>query len=167
MEEIWKDIKGYEGLYQVSNLGRIKSLTRKNVLKERIIKGGIQKNGYRFVLLYKDKKVRIFKVHRLVAEAFIPNPNEYKEINHIDENKQNNNAENLEWCTRSYNCSYGSFNKNKVRKVLQYDEYWNFIKEWDSITEAHKVLKISHSSIVENCKNRRNSAGGYIWEYKK
>lgn len=166
MEEVWKDIKGYEGFYQISNLGRVKSLIRKNVLKEKIIKGGIQKNGYKFVLLYKDKNSKIFRVHRLVAEAFIPNPNKYKEVNHIDENKTNNNVENLEWCTRKYNCSYGNFNESKIKKVIQYDIIGNYIREWSSITEAQKKLGINHSSIVNNCRNRRPSAGGYIWAYK-
>lgn len=116
--EIWNDIKGYEGLYQVSNMGRVKSVARtvmwknKEVkrYKSRIMKSRV-KNGYCCASLYKDFKSREYRVHRLVAEAFIPNPNELPFINHIDENKLNNNVENLEWCTRQYNNSYGTRNE--------------------------------------------------------
>lgn len=119
MQEIWKNIKGYEGLYQVSNYGKVRSLDKKvkgsnqygkiffvtkkgKQLKSRI------KNGYCNVHLIKNGVLKEFTIHRLVAEAFIPNPNNLPQVNHKDENKANNYVENLEWCTRSYNCSYGS-----------------------------------------------------------
>ena len=117
MSEEWRDIKGYEGLYQVSNYGRVRSVSRivtwKNnqlkTYKSRIMKIQ-QKNGYYTVSLYKDFNSKTIRVHRLVGEAFIPNPDNLPFINHIDENKLNNRVENLEWCTRQYNNNYGSRN---------------------------------------------------------
>lgn len=120
-KEIWKDIKGYEELYQVSNLGNVRSLDRyvkqlnNNTIIERIYKGKILKNniasnGYSRVVL-QNRKPKTFLVHRLVAEAFIPNPNNYLYINHKDEDKTNNHASNLEWCTQSYNINYGKRNE--------------------------------------------------------
>lgn len=113
MLEIWKDIKNFEGSYQISNTGKVKSLKRdvfngcKFITRpERIIKFGDNGHGYLFVSLWKNNKPTRMYVHKLVAEAFIPNPNNYKEINHKDENKANNNVYNLEWCDRKYNENY-------------------------------------------------------------
>lgn len=102
MQEIWKDIKGYEGLYQVSNLGRVKSLPRKNVTKEKILNGGNNGDGYIKVSLSN----KLYYVHRLVAEAFIPKIEGKNFVNHIDENKSNNNVNNLEWCTNKENINH-------------------------------------------------------------
>ena len=102
-EEIFKDIEGYEGLYKVSNMGNVKSL---KYGKERILKAGKNRGGYLYVFLYKDGKAKNYTVHKLVGNAFLSNPQGYKELNHKDEDKTNNNADNLEWCSRSYNCSY-------------------------------------------------------------
>lgn len=121
--EEWKDIEGYEGIYQISNMGRVKSLSRKiwNGVKffqssEKILKPGIDSVGYCVVSLYKnDGKAQTVRVHRLVAKAFIPNPNAYRVINHIDANRTNNNVTNLEWCTHKQNSAHaikiGSMNK--------------------------------------------------------
>ena len=189
MQEIWKDIKGYEGLYQVSNLGRIKSLERKTFgekygvhkLKEKILKKG-KCGKYNIVVLRKDKKNKTLYIHRLVAKAFINNPKKYPEVNHKDGNTINNNVENLEWCNRSYNIkhSYNVLNRKvntkgfieyrekHKRKVNQYDLNNNFIKTWNSISDAEKFLNItSIGKICECCqhKNGRKSAFGYKWEY--
>lgn len=117
-EEIWRDIEGYECLYQVSNLGRIRSLDRyvdrytnhliKVFRKGRLLESHLDKDGYLLVTLCKNNKVKLCRVHRLVAEAFIPNPNNYPIINHKDEIKDNNCVENLEWCTHKYNLCYGT-----------------------------------------------------------
>ena len=113
--EIWKDIKGYEGLYQVSNMGRIKSLNYKRTGKEGMLKGRLNKKGYLMVTLYKTgEKPEQFYVHRLVAEHFLPNNNNFPEVNHkIDdfEHRSDNRVENLEWCDRKYNNNYGSRNE--------------------------------------------------------
>lgn len=107
MEEIWKDIKGYEGKYQVSNYGSVKTLNYRRTGTARLL---IPKNdkGYLAVGLYKNGKRKMFLIHRLVAEAFIPNPENLPQVNHIDEDKTNNYVENLEWCTQSYNNNYGT-----------------------------------------------------------
>lgn len=120
MSEQWKPIKGYEGFYEISNFGRVKSIKRvvtsktKNgkpstkMLKERILSLQKSTNGYVQVGLSKEKEVRIYRVHRLVADAFIANPDNLPEVNHIDEDRTNNNADNLEWCTHEYNNNYGN-----------------------------------------------------------
>lgn len=120
MEE-WKDIVGYEGRYQVSNLGRVKSLKRKVGVKnrstpEKILKEHLQKEGYYTVVLYKNGEPRRLSVHRIVAEAFLYNPNNYPVVNHKDENKGNNNVNNLEWCTVIYNMNYGTVGKRIAEK---------------------------------------------------
>lgn len=177
INEIWKDIKGYEGLYQVSNFGRIKSLERFTdhkstgivLQKEKIIKQRIN-YGYCYVNLCKESKIKGFRVHRLVAEAFIPNPNSLKQVNHKNEIKTDNRVENLEWCTCKYNINYGTGikrRKNKLSKpILQFDMGNNFIKKWASISEIERVLKIPNPNIIKCCKGLRNKAGGYIWKYE-
>lgn len=113
--------------------------------------------------------------HRLVAEAFIPNPNNYPCINHKDENRKNNNVENLEWCTYKYNINYGNRTKKQIRShvpyksvsVLQYDLNNNFIKEWKSIKEAEHYYNISKNTISQCCQKIQKTAGGFIWKYKE
>lgn len=123
MIERWVDIKGYENRYQISNLGRIKSLQRetrnrngKYIIEEKIMKPMVARNGYLIACLWKNNKQRKFVVHRLVAQAFLGNPQNYKEINHIDEDKTNNRVENLEWCSHKYNMNYGTL-KEKISKA--------------------------------------------------
>lgn len=170
INEIWKDIPGYEGLYEISNFGNIKSFHnyrgRNNILKPKL------KSGYYQIGLRKNNIRKWYTLHRLVAEAFIPNPNNLPQVNHKDENKLNNNVENLEWCTVLYNNTYGTRIervKSKTSKpVYQYDLKNNFIKKYSSITEASKKLNISAGNIVSCCKKYKNysNAGGYIWKYE-
>lgn len=168
MKEEWRDIIGYEGLYQVSNLGRVKSFLYHNGTNERIIKPIRLKNGYYNVGLSKNKISKRIYIHRLVADAFIPNPNNYPVINHKDENPSNNCVNNLEWCTQKYNMNYGTLKEKQKREsksVLQYDLNNNFIKQWNSISDAEQKLNITHCNIVACLKHRRNNAGGFIWKY--
>lgn len=245
-KEEWKDVVGYEGLYKVSNCGNVISLDRittnrwgKYLKKGKTMNQRQDKTGYLKVELTKNKNTKLVSVHRLVAEAFIPNPNNYPCVNHKDENKQNNYIDNLEWCTQKYNVNYGNairlrskkilqydlngvfikewlncyeaekylklkksasnihkccmlkskyicvhnsmwrFKENedfpkhiepyinsKLKSVLQYDKYNNFIKEWNSIKEASSCLKIRHSHITDCCKGKLKTCGGYIWKYK-
>lgn len=159
------------GLYEVSNYGRIKSLERyidsnnefgkiKQIHKERILKNNITKSGYVMITLFKNGNPKSYFIHRLVAEMFIDNPNNYKEINHKDENKSNNNANNLEWCTRKYNNVY-----SKAKKVYQYDMNGNFIAEWESSYEAAKQNKLYASNIRNCCIGKNKTTGGFIWKH--
>lgn len=170
MEETWKDIPNYEGLYQVSNLGRIKSFYNykrdgTNILKPRL------KRGYYTIGLRKNGKRSWIGIHRLVARAFIPNPNHNPCVNHKDENKLNNNANNLEWCTVAYNNTYGTRIKKVIEKtgkpVLQFDLNNNFIKKYNNLLEAAKENNIkSRSSICLCCSGRYSHAGGYVWKHE-
>lgn len=161
MKEIWKDIKGYEGLYQISNLGRVKSLCYQHGKTPKILKQAKDYDGYCLVSLSKNGKHITAKVHRLVAEAFIGHSD--LQINHKDENKSNNNLSNLEYCTPKYNSRYS---KSKV--VLQIDKSGNIIKEWNCIRDIEEELGINHSNISSCCKNHLyKTVGGYIWKYKE
>lgn len=187
--EIWKDIKNYP-YYQVSNLGRVKSLQRERVIgnnkyiqEERILKNEIIQ-GYVYVYLCKNNKNKGTRVHKIVMETFVPDRSNFKSmpdedrnkinldnlvINHIDENKLNNRVDNLEWCTSKYNANYGE-RKNNIAKsrhkpIIQYDLQGNYIKTWDSIIEASNELNIIDTSICKCLKGKRNKAGGYIWRY--
>ena len=162
--EIWRDIEGYEGLYQISNKGNVKSL---KYGKERILRPGIDGYGYMFVCLCNDNVMKYFKLHRLVAQAFIPNPRNLQEVNHKDENKLNNCVENLEWMTHIDNCNYGTRNKRISRKILQYFRSGEFIREWPSALEVGRVLGINRGNIASCCKGKRNFAGDYRWKYKE
>ena len=191
MQEIWKDVEGYEGLYQVSNLGNVKSIPRviksslkhqnKVLRKGRLLKQSLNHNGYPQIVLKILGKCYCKRVHRLVAEVFIPNPNNYPQINHIDGNKLNNKVSNLEWCTAKQNIIHAfkeglyktpkkAFKKgqNSV-KVNQYTVNGNFIRTYNSITEASeqflRVSKRPHSSISSVVRGKSKTAFGYIWRY--
>lgn len=171
MEEIWKDIKGYEGLYQVSNLGRVKSLNYMKTGKEKILKPVSTPDGYLKVNLYSGKCCTK-RIHRLVAEAFIEIPK--LEVNHLNGNKEDNTIENLEWCTHPENERY-SWNvldkksngkgRGNTKAIIQYDLYGNYIKRWKSATEAGIKLKIRASKISACCRGERNKTGGYKWKF--
>lgn len=172
--EVWKDIPNYEGLYQVSNFGNIKSLTRKRIdrnqiLQERLLTKRTKENGYQIITLCKESKEKKCYVHRLVAQAFIPNPNNLPEINHKDENKLNNNVNNLEWCTRIYNANYNELPKKQYKKVFQYDLDGNFIKEWESIKSIKKHFNKGNNcgAISECIHNKQKTAFGFIWKSVK
>ena len=172
MEEIWKDIKGYEWKYQVSNYGRVKSLNYRRTGNERLLKPILQPTGYLFVMLCKPLKN--FFIHRLVAEAFIPNPDNLPQVNHKDEDKTNNHVDNLEWCTQLYNLNYGSRNKrisesqlnhpNKSKKVYQYTLYGELVKEWESINECVRN-GFNLGAVFSCCKGERKTHKGYRWTY--
>lgn len=153
-EEIFREINGYKGLYQVSNYGRVKSLHN----GEKILKLVKSKNGYIRVKLKLKGHEKFLFVHRLVASAFILNPYNLPEINHKDENKTNNRVENLEWCTREYNVNYGTRNS---RCGLEYKKIVCLVtnETFNSITEAVKKYNIDHSSIIQCCKGKRKTAG--------
>ena len=171
-KEIWKPILNYEGLYEVSNWGRVKSL---KFGKERILKPGTNKYGYLIVILCKNGKVKSFSVHRLVAEAFLPNPHNYPCVNHKDECKTNNNVNNLEWCTYTYNNNYGTkierISKNRdtskyFKPILQYTLDGVFVREWKSIAEAGRN-GFNQGHITDCCRGVRKTHKGFIFKYKE
>lgn len=177
MEEIWKNIKDYEGLYQVSNFGNVRRIGNyKNQYSEwksfKKLKLSNRK-GYLYAVLYKNGISTHFLVHRLVAETFINNCDNSNEVNHLDGNKQNNNINNLEWCSHSKNILHAYktglhktnyiHGNNLPRQVIQYDLNGNFIKKWKSISEAEKILNIRH--ISECCRNIRKKSHNFIWRY--
>ena len=179
MKEVWKDIKGYEGLYKISNYGRIKSLERIiptkinnndfKLKREKILSPSKSKNGYLRICLFKNGNKKTYSIHRLVAQAFIPNPNNLPEVNHKDESKENNRVDNLEWCNNIYNQNYGTrkerISKNKSKKVNQYDLNGIFIKTWNSLTQVEKELGLWQQNITKCCQGKYKTVGGYIWRY--
>lgn len=198
--EIWKPVVGYEGLYEVSSLGRVRSLDRidsnNHPLKGVILKPYISNSGYLLVGLYKQQKRDRKLLHRLVAEAFIPNPDNKPEIDHINTIKTDNTVflnedgsinyekTNLRWTTRKENInnpltktkmqinarkpSKGKYGKkhHRSKPIIQYDKEGNFIKEWDCANDVERVLGISNKHIGSVCLGKRKSCGGYIWKYK-
>ena len=176
MQEVWKDISGYEGVYQVSNLGRVKSMRKWSSVqgrycqREKILKQYQSKTGYLQINLKSEGTRKLGLIHRLVAQAFIPNPDNKREVNHINGNKTDNRVENLEWCTSQYNTVHAyktGLETHPTRKISQYDLRGDLIKEWDSIREAGNTLGIQEANIGACCRGIRKTAGGYAWEYKE
>lgn len=168
-EEVWKDITGYEGLYQVSNLGNVKSLNYNRTGQEKILKAINHKCGYLRVTLYKNSKCVTYRLHRLVAQAFIPNPDNLPEVNHKDEDKSNNCVNNLEWCDSKYNINYGTgitrSKEKRSKAVLGYHKKDNYIVEYPSIHEAARALGIKSSNICNCCNGKIKSYKGFVWRY--
>ena len=167
MEEIWKDIRGYEGLYQVSNWGKIRNKYDKILIDKRT------RFGYLRIRLSKNGKSKQYFVHRLVAEAFIPNPNNYEQVNHKNELKYDNRVENLEWCDRKYNINYGTRNERgkmnhpyKTKKILQIDPNTEeIIKIYVSCKELFKETGFNTGYISLCCNGRKKVAYGFKWRY--
>lgn len=193
MTELWKDVKGYEGLYQVSNLGNVRSVDH----EVETIRGGkpivyprkgkaltpvTRQHGYLGVMLYgkgghPKRGFKTFSVHRLVAEAFVENPNGYTEVNHLDECKTNNRADNLEWCDHKYNTNYGTTqarraakatnDPRRAKRVVQIDMNGNEIKTWPSLQEIKRQLGYAPANICRccTCHPHYSHAYGYRWRY--
>lgn len=163
--EIWKDIEGYEGIYQISNKGSVKSIPRKGA-KGGLIKPTADKDGYLCIGLNKNARRKTFKVHRLVAAAFIPNTENLPEVNHKDENKLNNCVDNLEWCTHIYNSSYGTRWKRigdaLSMPVYSVDAFGN-IEYFNSRVEAEKNTGVCASNIICAIKGEYSQAGNRKW----
>ena len=170
-KEIWKDIEGFEGLYQISNFGKVKSLHNRGGIKERILKPYKKKNGYLQVKLRNKNHIKYETIHRLVAQAFLPNPTKLPSINHKDENKENNNVDNLEWCSVGYNNTYGSriesLKRKLNRRIKQYDLEGKFIKEYESVKQASQENNISMGNISSCAKGRYAQTHNYVFKYAK
>ena len=163
--EVWKDIAGYEGLYQVSNLGRVKSLRNNKMRKEKILKVKKNTTGYLYLSLYKNNVGKNYLLHRLVAKTFLKNPNNYPCINHKDENKENNNINNLEWCTYLYNSRYGTRTERIVKSRLISIYCLETDKCYNSIKQASEELNLDSSKIVKVLKGRQKQSKGYTFRY--
>jgi hypothetical protein len=168
--EMWRDVVGYEGLYEVSDAGSIR-----NAHTKKIKKPYINRCGYKKVQLRKNGSSKNHYIHRLVALSFICNPDNLKEINHKDENKLNNNADNLEWCTRSYNVNYGlriekfrlsmRNNPSVSKEIKAYDENGLEIFSFPSASEAGRVTGIPATTIRSCAIGNLKRAGGLVWRY--
>ena len=191
MEEIWKDIEGYEGIYQVSNLGRVRSLDRyytkphprngvptKYFKRGSIITNHTLRNGYTNVMLKFEGGKKNFMVNRLVAKAFVPGYFEGADVNHKDCNRQNNHADNLEWMTRRDNLMYNNdknasameqIHRSQRKPIIQMTMDGEYIREWPSIYAAHLALGLDSKSISGACRQRygMKTCGGYRWKFKE
>lgn len=189
MGEIWKPVVGYEGMYEVSNMGRIKSLMRRinanggiRVIQEFIKKNSIDSKGYEYVWLW-NKTGRTYRIHKLVCMAFIPNPGNKPCIDHINGNRRDNRVENLRWCTHKENSNFDIANERMKKNapwkgkhgagvpwskpVLQYDFNGKLIGEYGGALEAARIMGVSHSCISDACRGKQKTACGYIWKYKQ
>lgn len=175
MDEIWKDIEGYEGLYQVSNLGRVKAFAKKGLWQDRILSCA-NSFGYRMIYLRKNGRRNYHAVHRLVAKSFIPNPKKLPFVNHKNEKKDDNRVDNLEWCDAKYNTNYGTGIKRRAKaqtnrhgsiSVVQCSLDGSVITEYPSMMEASRKTNVPPRAICACCKNYQKSAFGYIWKYKE
>lgn len=189
-KETWKDVDGYVGKYQVSNLGNVKSLKRyvknKNgmrVVKEKMLKPYLNNKGYWAVSLTENHKSKLKFVHRLIAEAFIRYIDNKPFVNHKDGVKTNNNIKNLEWCTQKENVEHAiksgkydnvfrvarikkpNHNIHLRKKIIQKDINGEIIKEWEGINVACKELKIDSGNVIKALKGKQKKCGGFIWEY--
>lgn len=182
--EIWKDIEGFEGRYQISNLGNVMSLNYMSRGYAALLTPKINVKGYMWVALWQHKKCKPMLVHRLVASAFIENPNNYPIVNHKDENPLNNNVSNLEWCTHKYNVQYSlnlhpermrKIGERRVRKrapyklskrVRQIDLLsGEVVREYQSLADIKWTLGKNNYNVRECCLGNRNKAYGYKWEF--
>ena len=177
MSEEWRDVVGYEGLYQVSDQGRVKSLERKishwrggeRTVKERILKPRTNRYGYLIVGLYAGGKQKMLTVHRLVCQAFHENLDNKPQVNHLNEDKKDNRACNLEWCTRIENCNHGTRNersaKNRSKSVGQYTLDGELVKIWPSAKEVERQAGFHRGIICKAAKGNYKTAYGFIWKY--
>lgn len=182
MEEQWRSIDA-EGRYEISNYGNVRSYVDfhgKRSSNPHLLKPRKGSHGYLMVILYfRGKRIKGYLVHRLVAEAFLPNINNYRCVNHKDEDKTNNKVDNLEWCTDKYNHNYGTKSERLSKSltnhpllskpVYQMDRQGNIIKEFPSVIEAARAIRGKDTNICKVCKNERyrHTAYGYRWKYKE
>lgn len=175
MMEQWKDIIGYEGLYQASDLGRFRSLDCERTMKNgvtrehrgQIVKPYLASDGYMMINLSDDNGRKAYKAHRIVAQLFVPNPMNLGLVNHKNENKKDNRAVNLEWCTNRYNLRYGNTQKHRIEKigwkVRQFSLDGKYIRTFVSMRAASRILNLPMSGIYDNCNGKTKSYQNYIF----
>lgn len=168
MQEIWRDIEGYENLYKVSNLGRVKSL---RFGKEKILKAIKNNNGYAIIFLRKEGNTKYYAVHRLVATAFLQNPNNLPQVNHKDEDKMNNRVDNLEFCSAKYNINYGTHNQmvsESLTNNLKTSKKVLCVETgviYPSTKQVERELGFANSNISLACNGKYKQAYGFHWRY--
>ena len=177
MSEVWRDIEGYEGLYQVSNQGRVKSLERKvshwrggeRIQKERILKPITDHYGYQVVNLYAGGKPKMHKVHRLVCQSFHDNPDNKSQVNHLNENKTDNRACNLEWSTAKENNTHGTRTERSAKAlskpICQYTLDGDLVKVWQSTNEVERQTGFRRGNISQAANGKYKNSHGFIWKY--
>lgn len=159
--EIWKPLQGYEKYYKVSNLGKIFSFHKNKLLKPHKCK-----NGYTYVCLVNDDKKHFYSLHRIIAKHFVPGYSSSRcFVNHINEDKTDNRADNLEWCTKAYNNTYNGKALRCSKAIKQCSKTGALIKTWQSAREIDRELHVSYKNISACCRGLRKSAGGYVWEF--
>jgi hypothetical protein len=169
--EVWRDVPGYEGLYQVSDCGNVRSLNYKRKGTVGLLYLKRHPNGYRQVELHKDGKKRMLTVHRLVASAFLPKPTEGQVVNHLNEDKYDNRVSNLEWCSFAENVRYSRTRHpidrplKRTRAVLQLTKTGEFVKEWNNLITIKHKLGFNEFSVSECCEGNRKTAYGFKWQY--
>lgn len=180
-KEIWKPIKGYEGRYEVSNMGRVMSLCYKNTTQKKVMSPSPNLQGYFNLALMRSGKLKRYLVSRLVAEAFIPNPENKSQVNHINGNHQDNRVENLEWVTAKENMQHAFHVLKRKANVTQLGKYGILdpasksvrmmskdgkeLRFFGCIRDAEREMNIRSANITAVCRGRRSSAGGFKWEY--
>ena len=166
--EIWKDVIGFEGIYQVSNMGNVRSVCFHSTDKIQNMKRNKTKFGYLRVQLSKNGKIKHCSVHRLVAEAFLPNPMNLPQVNHKNEQKDDNQVTNLEWCTAKYNVNYGTaiqrIKQAQSNPIEQFTLDGVFVRRWNSINEAMRG-GFNGGGICQCLKGRYKTSGGFLWKY--
>ena len=175
VNEEWRSVIGYEGLYEISSLGKVKRVGRfgnnGKFLSPRQLHSFNDKNNYKRVNLWKNGHMKQYPIHRLVANAFIPNPYRHPCVNHLDENKANNVVDNLEWCSFARNNSWGirgaRISKKKCIPIIQFDKKGNKLHRFESCIAAAKFIGVSKSAICDCLKGRTKTCSGYIWQYEK
>jgi hypothetical protein len=165
MAEIWREIKGYEDRYLISDTGLVFSK-----ISNRLLAPKIDRYGYKTVTLCRDGKSKHFTIHRLVAVAFIPNTHGLPTVNHKDENKLNNHVDNLEWMSVKENDNHGTrnvrmANAKKLRPIAQYDSNMTLLQVHSGIKDAQRNTGVNRNSIRDVCRGNRPNAGGYVWRY--
>ncbi|HHX69283.1 MAG TPA: hypothetical protein GX708_14705 [Gallicola sp.] len=175
-KEIWKAIKGYEGHYEISNYGRVKSFPTKRRTTTIILKNKLTKDGYYETTLYANNKIKYIRTHRLVAQAFIPNLQNKPQVNHKDGNKLNNYVGNLEWVTNQENITHSietglqnlvGHNNPNAKPVAKYDLDGNLIRKYKCMRYAEEQTGVGYTNISQVCNGHRKTSGGYIWKFVK
>lgn len=169
--EVWKPVVGYEGLYEVSNIGRVRSINFHNSGKAKVMRPSLNTWGYLIVDLRKNNKRHSYTVHRLVAFAFIPNPDNLPEINHKNEIKYDNTVENLEWCTRKYNMNYGTGNerrrrRRRIKPIVQLDNNGNVVRKWETGFAASRYYQVNRRCIYDCLHGKQKTCKGFVWKYE-